>query len=122
MSMHYLFPRLTNIDQVLPHIDEASFRVSEKDSGHTFINYVRMGPETFPPVLGSREDRLRAVIRRECRGIAFDTDTGKLVSRPFHKFFNAGENEHMTIGHMGFHMPHVLMDKVRQVLDTRGVV
>lgn len=112
MSIHYPFPLLDHIDQVLPHIDEASFRVSVKDSGHTFINYVRMGSETFPPVLGSPDERLRAAIRRECRGIAFSTDTGALVSRPFHKFFNAEENENMTIGHMGFHMPHIVMDKI----------
>jgi RNA ligase len=112
MSIHYPFPIINHISDVLPFIDDKSFTVKEKDSGHTFINYVRMGPETFPPVIGSVEERHAAVIRRECRGIAFYTETGLIASRPFHKFFNVGENEYVTIGHLGFHMPHVVMDKV----------
>lgn len=31
-------------------------------------------------------------IERECRGITFD-DSGKILCRPFHKFFNVGERE-----------------------------
>jgi RNA ligase len=30
---------------------------------------------------------------RECRGIVFDSQTGKVVGRPLHKFFNVGERE-----------------------------
>ena len=30
----------------------------------------------------------------ECRGITFNTMTGECICRPFHKFFNIGENEH----------------------------
>jgi RNA ligase len=32
-------------------------------------------------------------IRRECRGIIFDTVTGEIIRRPFHKFFNVNERE-----------------------------
>ena len=112
MSIHYPFPHITHISDVLPHIDDESFRIVAKDSGHTFINYVRMGPDTFPAVEGSPADRLRAAMRRECRGIAFDTKTGDLVSRPFHKFFNACENDSLTPAHMGLNMEHVTMDKL----------
>lgn len=112
MSIHYEFPPIMHIDDVLPFIDDKSFKVIAKDCGNTYINYVRMGSETFPPVMGTEAERLAARIRRECRGIAFNTETGKLVSRPFHKFFNVGENEHLTFEHLGFHRPHVVMDKL----------
>jgi RNA ligase len=80
------FPKITNIKDVLPHID-VNFRVVEKE-GITYINYVSLLPSIFPPVTDTA-----SAIRRECRGIAFDTQTGNLVSRPFHKFFNMGERE-----------------------------
>ena len=49
-----------------------------------------MSPETFPTIQGEWD--IRNKIRRECRGIAFGPD-GKIISRPFHKFFNVGERE-----------------------------
>ena len=110
--IHYPFPKVTHIEDVLPHIDDKSFKVIEKECGNTYINYVRMGPETFPPIIGSPEERLSAVIRRECRGISFNTESGLLSSRPFHKFFNVCENEYLTIPKMGFYMEHHIMDKV----------
>ena len=112
MSIHYEFPRIEHIDDILPHLDDKSFGVKAKDCGNTYINYLRMGSETFPPVMGTEPERLRARMRREGRGIVFNTKTGKLVSRPFHKFFNVGENEHLTYEHLGFQRPHVVMDKM----------
>lgn len=115
------FPTIRHIDDVLPHVDDDCFRVIEKDCGHTYINYVKMGNETFPPFEpygphafdDTIDDRnLRAAVRRECRGIAFDTETGLIASRPFHKFFNVGEREDMTIEACRFGEPHVVMDKV----------
>ena len=121
-----LFPSIMHIDDVLPHIDTTSFRVIEKDCGHTYINYTQMGKHTFPPFYRFASDEdfgewgdvdadswdLRAAVRRECRGIAFNTNTGLLVSRPFHKFFNVGEREDMTASVLDFSRDHVVMDKV----------
>ena len=50
--------------------------------GFTVIDYQVMMPDTFPPLT----DEISA-LRRECRGIKFGTD-GKILARPFHKFFN----------------------------------
>lgn len=83
----YRFPCIEHINHVLPHIDD-NFKVSKTDYGLTFINYLVASIETFPPITD-----LRSKIRRECRGIAFDTQSGLVVSRPFHKFFNVGERE-----------------------------
>jgi len=121
-----LFPTIMHIDDVLPHIDDTSFRVIEKDCGHTYINYVQMGKYTFPPLYRFATDEdfgewgdadahswdLRATVRRECRGIAFNTTTGLLVSRPFHKFFNVGEREDMSAAAIDFSQNHTVMDKI----------
>lgn len=118
MALHYDFPRISNIDDVLPHIDSDCFSVKAKDCGNTYVNYLKMGSDTFPD-FNCPDDRsnvdawnLRSAIRRECRGLAFNTDTGVLTSRPFHKFFNVGENASMDVPLLGFDRPHVVQDKV----------
>jgi RNA ligase len=115
MTLHYEFPFISKIDDVLPHIDD-SFRVVEKD-GLTYINYNMMGSDVFPAIVaegGRLTDRinLRAATRRECRGIVFDTKTGEIVSRPYHKFFNVGEREDMALEHIDVSRPHVVLEKL----------
>lgn len=82
------FPRIEHIDDLLPHLDE-NFHVTKKD-GVTIVGYHSNSIDTFP--VG---DDLRSLMRREARGIAFSAD-GKIMSRPFHKFFNLGERWDMT--------------------------
>lgn len=116
--LNYDFPAIQFIEHVLPYVDDDCFRVIEKDCGHTYINYVKMGPDTFPlfncPADRSEVDEWnhRAAIRRECRGIAFHTRTGILMSRPFHKFFNFGEREDMELDLLNFDTQHWVCDKV----------
>lgn len=120
--MDYVFPRIECLDDVLPHIDEECFRVIAKDSGHTFVNYVKMGNDTFPSFVpldsedhgynGAMLHNHRTAMRRECRGLAFDTATGRIVSRPFHKFFNVGEREDMDVANLDFASAHWVCDKV----------
>jgi RNA ligase len=87
--MNYEFPRIVHIQQALDAIkgDEDLFYVVEKD-GYTVINYKLPCNKTFPPVTNRN-----TAIRRELRGIKFDSATGETISRPYHKFFNAGERE-----------------------------
>lgn len=123
------FPEITKITDVLPHVEgDSAFRVIEKDSGHTFINYNHMGNDVFPPLPSDKDwddvmgdewethslEELdhHARIRRECRGIAFYTGSGLIASRPFHKFFNAGEREEVAIDTLPFNKPHLIMDKL----------
>lgn len=107
MTLHYAFPTITHIDQVLPHIDD-TFKVVDKE-GYTYINYLMMMPSVFPPVDDLTYEM--AAIRRECRGIAFDSDTGEIVSRPFHKFFNLGEPASGVINDPLKH-PHDVLEKL----------
>lgn len=81
-----LFPLITHISDVLPHIEGRSeFRVTEK-GWYTVVGYVVCSPETF-----TGPDWYGNMVRRECRGLIFDTHTGKILRRGYHKFFNLGE-------------------------------
>lgn len=80
--MNYEFPHITNISQVLPAIESRDEFVVAVKEGYTVINYNVMMADTFD-----------CTIRRECRGIIFDTATGDILRRPFHKFFNVNERE-----------------------------
>lgn len=121
--MHYQFPAIRHIDDVLPHIEGRSeFIVAERDFG-TVVNYVVAMADTFD--MNGPED-LGAAIRRECRGIIFDLD-GKIMSRPFHKFFNVNERDETQIRNIDMSSPHVIMEKmdgsmVRPIFDKDGVI
>jgi RNA ligase len=120
MTLHYPFPRIQNIRDVLPYIDD-NFRVVVKDE-LTFINYLMMGNEVFPAMITQPDSEAsehtikvfnhRAAIRRECRGIVFNTATGDIVSRPFHKFFNAGEREDVALHLIDIDRPHQILEKL----------
>lgn len=88
--MKYKFPEIRHINDVLPAIEgNDAFKVTYKDD-YTVITYLQLGNDTFPDVVSEKE-----AILRECRGLIFYPD-GKLMSRPFHKFFNLGERVETT--------------------------
>ena len=87
---HYEFPIISNFSDVERFITD-DFRVTEQ-GGIKYINYNLATIETFPEGGGEV-----ARHRRELRGIAFRADTGEIVSRPFHKFFNVGERSDETL-------------------------
>jgi T4 RnlA family RNA ligase len=86
--MTYSFPKITHLQQVLDAIEgREEFVVKvDKENGYTVVNYLVNFEDTFPPVVDER-----TAILRECRGITFDTATGKVLSRKYQKFFNLGE-------------------------------
>jgi RNA ligase len=92
--MYYDFPVIRNISDVLPAIEGSDeFSIINKGE-YTTINYHLMSNTTFPPVYNDLgEYNVNAAIRRECRGIIFCSKTGKILRRPFQKFFNYGEKE-----------------------------
>ncbi len=121
--MNYEFPLITNISDVLPAIEgRDEFVVAEKD-GYTVINYNVMMADTFPDVInvGSTStveeidlmiDRYDAMVRRECRGIIFDSATGDIIRRPFHKFFNVNEREETQDHVVDLSRPHAILEKL----------
>jgi len=68
-----------SLDDVLPHIAPNIGIIHSDHGAYSVINYVYAVDTTF-----------ETAIARECRGLKFDRE-GKLIARPFHKFFNLGE-------------------------------
>lgn len=88
--MYYEFPVIRHLDDVLPHIQDCPEIIVIPRDGFTVVNYVVHIPGMFGSDMGDLS--LTNRIRRECRGLIFDSN-GYLVSRPYHKFFNVGEQE-----------------------------
>lgn len=108
--MHYAFPEIRIISDVLPHIEgRPEFVVAERE-GYTVVNYVVAMADTFDM---TGPDDLGGAIRRECRGLIFDAD-GNLMSRPFHKFFNVNEREETQAHRLDLDVlfDHVIMEKL----------
>lgn len=87
--MFYEFPTIRNIDDVLPHIEARPEFIVAKRQDITIINYLVHTPGLFGDA--SKGLSYGDTIRRECRGLIFDSNNGYLLSRPYHKFFNVGE-------------------------------
>ena len=110
MTMNYNFPEIKHIDDVIPHIeDRPEFKVMVKD-WYTVVNYMVAFEDTFSLIRERSHYNMK--IRRECRGLIFDTATGNLISRPYHKFFNAGEREETAINKINLYEPHVVLEKL----------
>lgn len=112
-----MYPAISHIDQILPTIvDFPHVRVYEKD-GFTVINYVVDVPGTFDLDYDDMFPDAEGVMwpagmfRRECRGIIFDP-TGKLIRRPFHKFFNVGQREDTMPNVLDFSATHYRFEKM----------
>jgi RNA ligase len=106
--MNYQFPEIKTIQDVLPHIEgRDEFRVMEKD-WYTVINYAVAFDTTFE---WDSNDPVGSSVRRECRGLIFD-DNGVLISRPYNKFFNAGEKEETQLNRINLYEPHVVLEKL----------
>src|ERR1700756_5034792 len=120
-----IFPKIERIEDVLPHIEgKTEFVVAERE-GFTVINYMVAFDTTFPdlPDLNApyrsvdefderAKEYMHASILRECRGLMFDRD-GKLISRPYNKFFNINEREETLASN--YHVDGtdvVIMDKL----------
>lgn len=94
-----MFPFIKHIDDVLPHIaDKPEIARIEKD-GYTVLDYIYAGETTF--------DNPYA---RECRGLKFDSE-GKLIGRPFHKFFNLNEKDETKFENQDWAEPFTLFNK-----------
>lgn len=120
--MNYEFPLITNISDVLPAIEGRDEFVVAVKEGYTVINYNVMMADTFPDVLSEAgcwdaidknvELNELYALRRECRGIIFDSETGEILRRPFHKFFNVNEREETQDHVVDLSRPHVILEKL----------
>ena len=86
------------IDDVLPHIaEDAGIYVADRGS-YKVVDYAYVSDTTFtnPMTL-------------ECRGLKF-APNGEIIARPFHKFFNLFEREH--IEDIDWAQPFTVLDKL----------
>jgi len=120
--MHYQFPVINHLDDVLPAINgRDEFIVATREWG-TVVNYMIVTSDTFPPVASAvpygdptrgfkvEHDEM-AAIRRECRGLIFCPKTGKIVRRPLVKFFNVGERDETQLHRLDFSKSHNVYTK-----------
>ncbi len=108
--MNYTFPEIKHINDVLLQIeDKPEFKVIEK-GWYTVINYMVAFEDTFSLI--RHRTHFNMWMRRECRGLIFDTATGELISRPYHKFFNVGERDETQFDKINWNMPHVILEKL----------
>ena len=113
--MNYEFPFIRNIADVLPAIEGRNeFVVADKGS-YTVINYNVMFEDTFlnPEEDGiTEQESLYRSLRREARGIIFDTATGDIIRRPYHKFFNVNECQETQDHVIDLSRPHAILEKL----------
>lgn len=108
---HYKFPKIETIDDVKWAIADCAEIIIAEREGFDVVNYIVSTDTTFPIVSGTGTEMLQASIRRECRGLIFDK-AGKLISRPFHKFFNVSEKEETQLLHLDLSKPHHILQKL----------
>lgn len=108
--MNYTFPDINHIDDVLIQIeDHPEFKVMDK-GWYTVINYMVAFEDTFSLI--RHRTHYNMWMRRECRGLIFDNATGKLISRPYHKFFNVGERDETQMNKINLYESHVILEKL----------
>lgn len=102
------FPHIHHIDDVLPALAGRTEFSIKRGAGYTSIDYNFVLPDTFD-----------CPIRRECRGIKFDGE-GRILARPFHKFFNLGEKPETQA--LDLSQPHIVTEKLDGSLVHTAVV
>lgn len=110
--MRYEFPMIQTLDDVLrfrgTQFWSDVFGVWTRPNGTVVIDYNYLDGNSFRPI-GEHDF---APIARELRGITFNAETGDILSRPYHKFFNIGEREETLPHNVPIHDPHHVLEKL----------
>lgn len=93
-----MYPIIKNISDVLPSIEgRKEFLVMDKGD-YIVIDYAYVEGDSFDDP-----------IRKECRGLIFDKETGDILRRPLEKFDNYGQS--FSQDHCDFEQDHIVTDK-----------
>lgn len=106
--MNYQFPEIRHIDDIRAATEGFSEFIFAQREDVIFVQYGIMNRDLF----SLTEDPLLGAIRRELRGIAFDANTGRLLSRPFHKFKNLNESDEVQFDNIDWTRPHKALVKL----------
>ena len=120
--MNYPFPTITCLADVLPAIQEFPEFIVVDKGDYIVVNYAMKTDKTFNM---TGPDDILGAIRRECRGLIFYPD-GRIMSRPFHKFFNVDERPETQATALNMGVQHVVLNKldgsfIRPVLINGGI-
>ena len=99
------FPTIRSLSDVMPYIEGRTDITVLKKEGYTVVKYGIQDSDTF-------DDTPDGHMRREFRGLIFDSVTGEILSRPFHKFFNVGEKPETMPENFSLGEPHQVLEKV----------
>lgn len=102
--MKYDFPVIKNANDLWTGVFDGNENTKFVLVDHNWFvtyNYVTAKPNDF-----------KNEFHRECRGIAFDKETGDIISRPYHKFFHVNESEETHIDNIDMSDEHVIFDKM----------
>lgn len=103
--MKFTPPHIERFGDIGPAIvGRDEFIIVEKPD-HIAVDYVYIDPETFDP------DNRHFAHRLECRGIKFGLD-GRIIARPFHKFFNVNERADTAAHLLDMDHPHIVLTKM----------
>lgn len=91
------YAKIEHGNDVIPIAENVKGFIIIEKPWFTVIDYVIVHEDSFTGE--------RAAILRECRGIKFDNVTGKIMSRPFEKFFNVGEKPSTSLEAIGDVVP-----------------
>lgn len=95
-----MFKQIQHIDEVMPHfVGRNEFTIGHRE-GFVVIDYNYILPDTFDDP-----------VRLEGRGIKFCSKTGKVLARPFHKFFNLNERDGSRFSDLPWDKPFVVQEK-----------
>jgi len=110
------FPFLTTAQPLLDAVKDMPEIAVHQDPthGYGFVMYQVAFEETFadPSTAATPEERERRFLLREARGLKFDWETKKVLSRPYHKFFNIGEKLETQPAVINWSQPHLIMEKL----------
>ncbi len=111
-----IFPELISIDPLLVAVkDLPEIAVIEDHKyGIGTVMYNVAFEETWASPFDTKDpgEAYRRLLVREARGTKFDLATRRIISRPYHKFFNIGEKAETLPRMIDFTKPHFIMEKL----------
>jgi T4 RnlA family RNA ligase len=110
-----LFPQDITLEQLREAIHgREDFREVKGEDYSTFIYFLGMAKDIFPDPATAPDAHTAHLwkLRRECRGIAFSTETGKIIGRRFHKFFNVNETDETAAEKINLEKNFIVLEKL----------
>lgn len=96
------FPLIENISDIIPFIkNKPEIKIQDSGLDTLSVIYKMFDSNTFSEY-----------IVRESRGMTFDKETGKIIGRPLHKFFNMGERPDTEKDNVNFKNLIAIWDKI----------